>query len=639
MLYLFFLFVSRVLSAHAYLEENIALLNTNSQIAVSTSCTVYSHSNGTRILLHDKTQLFNVAERDKVESSVEPDRFHTHVWSDIVVVNNDCDLIIFGFPAENRVALWRPYNMSITYIVPIGGGSNPTYSSGSNNGTIKNVSLPVQVGQPVKRFGFSLDVQGQSWVVGAPGAKTNELGDNGSPGYAFVFEGDELHSCKSMYEMSCYPEKTGCVSGIEAFVNYYGKLKSPWATMFIPEYGEVKWKNSYADSNQLDITDVAKAQKLCLPMEIPYYKGGKMNQEEYDQHREVFQQFGYAVALSGALHEPGSALYISAPGDTSRFMENNAGDNYGRVYMWDNVIWPIDPLSDQQHYVTWWQPNTFTPLQLPLELATYQAFGRDIAASRNTLAISAYPLYEDTNNPFIILYTCNPEPDTLSNCKETGGISIDDIRGNPLSYLDADQITYLDGKPSDYVPVPPDDFQNAFIGNNIGIVGSNVIVADPQNNNVYRFSNEGEWRELHKLKTENTAKTSFATNSEHWVAETGEKKLTHYWSCPPGHTGPRHQCIPAQHAYYSDDGWELYSYPCVRNFTTTETGRWYCDPWSPPLVLGPTWDQTVLIMAIVISTTVACCILVGVWQFTVPRKYESVLTYDPSFSGVDDIVF
>jgi len=617
MLYLFLLLVY----VHAYLEEQISISEDSRLSAVSTNCTVYSNSNGTQLLLHDSTQLFNVPEREKED--IYFNRFHTNVSSEIVVVNNDCDLILFGFPEQNRVALWRPYNNSITYIVP--------KDSQHQHFTDNVIEIPIS--NTVKRFGFSLDIQGQSWVVGAPGRKTDKLGDNGSPGYAFVFEGNKLHSCKSMYEMSCYPEKTGCVSGIEAFVNYYGKLKSPWAKMLVPDYGSVNWKYNYTDSKQLDITDVAKAQKLCLPMEIPYYKGGKMDQQEYDHHREVFQQFGYAVALSGALHEPGSALYISAPGDTSRFMENNDGDNYGRVYMWDNVIWPIDSLSD----VTWWQPNAFTPLQLPLELATYQAFGRDIAASRNTLAISAYPLYEDTKNPFIVLYTCSEA--TLSNCKETGGISIDDIRGNPLSYLDADQITYLDGKTSDYVPVPPDDFQNAFIGNNIGIVGSNVIVADPQNNNVYRFSTDGEWRELHKLKTEHSAKTSFTTNSEHWVAETGENKLTHYWSCPPGHTGPRHQCIPAQHAYYSDDGWELYSYPCIRNYTTTETGRWYCDPWSVPVVPGPTWAETVLIMAIVISTTVMCCILVGVWQYTVPLTYESVLTYDPSFAGVDDIVF
>ena len=614
MFYLFLLLVS----VQAYLEETISLPTSFQQIAVSDNCTVYSSSNGTKLIMHDSTQVLTVDYIDKNENYFT--LFHTTINSEIIVVNNACDLVLFGYPTEDRVALWRPREETITYIVPedmsMGNLSNEIFDKEYNISGLDNVTR-IPISNTVARFGFSLDIQGQTWVVGAPGRETNRIGEGGSPGYAFVFEGNKLHSCKSMYEMSCYPNKAGCVSGLEEFVKYYGKLNSPWASMFIPAYSDVKWKK---DVNQLDITDVSKVQKLCLPLEIPFYKTlGQMNQQVYDEHREVFQQFGYAVALSGTLHSGGSALYISAPGDTSRFMEDNSGENYGRVYVWDNVIWPLDSLSTTTDTVTWWQPQT--PLKLPLEIAAYQAFGRDIAVSRSTLAISAYPLYEETHQPFIILYNCNPEQNTQSNCEEIGGISIDDIRGlNPLDYLNAGQITYMDGKKS-YVPAA--DFQNAYIGKNIGVVGSNIIVADSENNNIYRFSNEGEWREQHKLHS-SSSKSTFGTNSEHWVAETGEKKLTHYWSCAPGHTGPRHQCIPAQHAYYSDDGWELYSYPCLRNFTTTESGRSYCDPWSAPIISGPTWAETVVIMGMVISTTVMCCILVGLWQLGCVSKDETV---------------
>lgn len=600
MLSLFLLFGT----ACAYLQENIDIPTDINMVAISDNCTVYSGTNGTVLVHHDTTQV-NKAQ------TFSSDRLHsrTSISSDIIVVNNKCDLVIFGFPSDNRVALWRPLTDTITYIVPeditaepLSGPSNEVYKQHYNTSGLENVTR-IPISHSVARFGFSLDVQGQSWVVGAPGKATDNNGNNGSPGYAFVFEGDELHSCRSMYEMSCYPEQTGCVSGIEEFVKYYGKLNSPWASTFIPAYSSVPWKS---ETNRLDITEVSLVQKLCLPLEVPYYKEkGQLDQKVFDDHREVYQQFGYAVALSGELHVPGSALYISAPGDTSHFMEDNTGANYGRVYMWDNVIWPLEATD----YVTWWQPNVFTPLELPLEIATYQAFGRDIAVSRNTLAISTYPLYEDTLNPFVILYSCNPEHNTQANCEHVGGIAIDDIRGNPLEYLSVAETTYMDGKIS-YVEAP--DFQNNYIGKNIGVVGSNVIIADMENEKVYRFSNRGEWREQH-ASTDNTV---FATNSEHWVAQTAHKQLTHYWPCGPGHTGPQHQCIPAPHAYYSNDGWELYSYPCQRNFTTTEPGRMVCDPWSAPILYGPTWSDTMSIMTYVLVATFLCCTLLGLWQYT-----------------------
>ena len=610
-----------LVSTNAYLEEHINIEKIATNIAVSDNCTVYSGLNGTVLLKHDNTQLISVTNMEKSENVMTT--FNTDIFSNIMVVNSACDLVVFGFPTDNRVALWRPDTNNITYVIPEDIQNN-VFSQTYNATGLDNVRR-IPISNAVDRFGFSLDIQGQTWVVGAPGTPTDIQGNGGTMGYAFVFEGNELHSCRSIYEMSCYPEEEGCVSGIDNFKNYYGKLKSPWASAQIPAYSTVDWKAKWSTSKVLDNSDVVKVQKLCLPLEVPWYKTlGRMEQKVYDEKREVFQQFGYAVTLTGELNKLGSALYISAPGNTNRFMEDNDGANYGRVYVWDNVLWPYD-----NKQLAWWQPSVFTPLKLPLEIATYQAFGREMAASSHTLAISVYPLYFDTSNPFIILYTCQTSGDDgLSNCQESGGISIDDIRGNPLDYLTSSDMTYLDGKTGTYVAAP--EFQNNYIGKNIGVVGSNVIVADPANNKVYRFDNEGEWREQHTVATANKeAQVSFATNSKHWIAENGKSenghtKLTHYWPCALGHTGAKHLCAAAQHAYYSDDGWESNSYPCPRNFTTTEKGRWFCDPWSAPIVPGPTWTDTVFIMIILVSTSVLCLILLALCQFSGKHKYQSV---------------
>lgn len=626
---LFLVWFQSVCTSRAYLEEQLVVSNDIHQVAVADRCTLYSNTNdGTVLVMHDPTQTIQV--KQPIANETSRLRYSTPLTSDIVVVNNDCDLVLFGFPDQNRVALWRPLAATVHNIVPADIHDAVFERIYSVAGLEHLVRIPLS--NTVERFGFAIDVQDQTWVVGAPGQPTtNGLG--GTPGYAFVFEGNELHSCRSSLEMSCYPENTGCVTGIDNWKNYYGKLKSPWASQFVPAYGKVEWAKTYTESASLDITDVKKAQKLCLPLEKPYYQslGGPMDKQVYDAHRENYQQFGYAVGISGSLKRNGSALFVSAPGDTHRFMEDNAGANYGRVYVWDNVLWP----DGEDDHLSWWQPNVYTPLALGLELAAYQAFGRDIAVSRDTLAVSVYPLYEDTKNPFVILYHCNPEENTKSNCEETGGISIDDIHGNPLAYLTPDDITYMDGKTNwPYVPVPANDFQNKYVGANIGIVGSNVIIDDPQNNNVYRFNKQGEWRQKHQsLGSSETqpTKTTFATNSEHWAVQDGPKRLTHYWNCAVGHVGGRHQCIPAPHSYYSDDGWELYSSPCPRNYTTTETGRSSCQLWEVAPLTGPTWADTLFIMVMVMVGTGLCCVFLVCWErkcVKTENQYEAVPVYN-----------
>jgi|FLMP01.1.fsa_nt_emb hypothetical protein len=608
-----------LIQSRAYLEEELVVSNDIQQVGVADRCTLYSHNNGTVLVMHDQTQTIAVKQRTTHVTTRQ--RYSTPLVSDIVVVNNECDLVLFGFPDQNRVALWRPMSDTVDNIVPADiqqepedGPSDAVFHRIYDVTGLDNV-LRISLSNTVERFGFAIDVQDQTWVVGAPGTPTNN-GQGGTPGYAFVFEGVELHSCRSSLEPSCYPENTGCVTGIDNWKNYYGKLKSAWASQFVPAYRNVRWKEPYTDSASLDISDVKQAQKLCLPLEKPYFQslGGPMDKQVYDAHRENYQQFGYAVAITGSLNRNGSALFVSAPGDTHRFMEDNAGANYGRVYVWDNVLWP----DGENGHLSWWQPNVYTPLALPLELVAYQAFGRDIAVSRDMLAVSMYPLYEDTKNPFVILYHCNPEENTKSNCKETGGISIDDIHGNPLAYLTPDDITYMDGKTNwPYVPVPTNDFQNKYVGANIGVVGSNVIIDDPQNNNVYRFNSRGEWRQGHKslASSENKhTKTTFATNSEHWAVQDGAKRLTHYWNCALGHVGGQHQCIPAQHSYYSDDGWELNSFRCPSNYTTTETGQSSCHFWEVAPLLGPTWADTLFIMLMVMAGTCLCCVFLVCWE-------------------------
>ena len=108
---MFYLFL-RLVSVQAYLEETISLPTSFQQIAVSDNCTVYSSSNGTKLIMHDSTQVLTVDYIDKNENYFT--LFHTTINSEIIVVNNACDLVLFGYPTEDRVALWRPSEETIT---------------------------------------------------------------------------------------------------------------------------------------------------------------------------------------------------------------------------------------------------------------------------------------------------------------------------------------------------------------------------------------------------------------------------------------------------------------------------------------------------------------------------------------------
>lgn len=609
------------------------------QLAISSGCSMYStENNGTNLIMHGAAK----------------NSYYTNLSSDVLVVNDKCDMVLFGYPNKNRVSMWKPFLNIVVHFVPENivtlpesGATKAVFIKEYPVDSLLNVKR-VPISNTVDRFGFSIDISDHTWVVGAPGTPNGILGTGGTPGYAFVFQDEELHSCRSIYEMSCYPESTGCVSGIDNWLKYYGKLKSQWASYFIPSYKNVSWYKSWGDgpneTKQLHISDVRQVQKLCLPLEKPFYKGtGAMLNKVYNEHRETYQQFGYSVSLTGDSFTNGSTLFISAPGDTKRFMENGAGVNYGRVYIWDNVIWPDGQESNTT--LSWWQPNVRTPLKLSLELATYQAFGRDVSASRDFLAVSIYPLYEQTDKPFVILFRCkailsdvelatgtNRKVDGQSDCVEVAGINIDDIPGNPLQYLDVNDITYLDGKTNwEYVPVPANDFQNKFIGDNIGVVGSNVIIADPKNNKVYRFDIEGEFREQHLTGNGHTLpKTAFSTNSQHWIVENGVNSLTHYWNCPYGYVGGRKECKAANTGYYSNDGWELYTSPCPKNYTTTKEASTFCSPWTPPLIPGLTLTMMFIYMAIIVGISIICCGALTGWQYCCVQKHNTLYNTIPT---------
>ena len=616
---LIFLFLC--VNVHAYLEENVISDLEFDQLVVSDSCSLYIHENGTKMLMHNQAQLINVTSLLKTEGAFTA--YSTDISSQIAVVNNDCSLVVFGFPETNRVTLWRPFLDTVTNIVPSditeiprNGETHAIFLKDYSVTGLDNV-IRVNISNTVGRFGFSLDISGQTWVVGSPGEQTDYLGNSGTPGYAFVFDGDELHSCRTTLEMNCYPENTICLSGIDNWKNYYGKLKTIWASTYIPAYGHLDYDLT---NPNIDNSEIAMIQKLCLPLERPYTKAlGPMNEQVYEEHRENYQQFGYSVAITGSVQTNNAMLVIGAPGDSSKFMEDNSGANYGRVYVYDMVVWPYD---DGANSVSWWQPNVYSPYILPLELATYQAFGRKVAASNELMAISVYPLYEDTYNPFVLLYGCNASISSQSNCEEIDGISIDDLPGNPLAYLSAADKGYLDGKTTwPYIPSPP--FQNEFIGNNIGIVGSNVIIADPNNDKVYRLDYEAQLLETHLTIGDQTA---FATKSQHFVMQAGVNRFTHVFPCQLGHIGGKHICDPAATGYYSNDGYDLYQTNCPSNYTTNETGQSSCIKYVPELSEGLSAETALLIVGIIIASFFCCCCTLCVMQghcpflFTGPCK-------------------
>lgn len=551
----------------AYRHEDVVPSLSSIQTAVADECIMYATTNET--VLEFKHQ--------KV--------IHPRV-SNVVAINQQCDRVLFGYPNENKVVMWKPYDSVEMVIEPSA-----------------NVF--------VDRFGWSLDIQGHSWVVGAPGTPNDASGNGATLGYAFVYHDTTLHSCRSLYDTYSYKVGETEITGFKA----------------------MKDANGFSDG------DVPAFQRQCsnrtnvltdmISSPIPLYNSITLIEAQLDYFE--FAQFGYAVALTGPLYATGSGLFISAPGDTQRFMEDNDGKNYGRVYMWDSFIW--DPQDESLPTISWWKPSVFTPL-IPPTMAgvTYRAFGRSIGASRPALAVGSYPLYDTPRDDFIFVYECHPELDTDSHCERSGGVSLNDLtkmlRSNVLGYMTPAMKAYTDGKDGSYIPsnTPGDglpDFQNQFVGSEIGITGSNVMIPDIHHNKVYRFGVNGIARELHTF----VLSAAFATNSEHWTHLNSNGHLTHQWNCPLGQTGGRSQCIPCSTSYYSDDGWLAECDPCPVNFTTNQTGQSYCHPWTRPIPPGMTWEDTLYIIIVISVATLACFLCWCLCQRTArtPRRFVDTI--------------
>lgn len=548
----FVLFVLILYHVEGYLQESYAPAFYPSTTLSVDACSVYTEANATRLHFYAKGI----------------DDIVTGRTSNVHVINNDCTLMLFGYPSENKVVMWRPFEQNETTVEP-------------------------DFNVPVHRFGFSLDIQDTSWVVGAPGLPNNYTGQGATMGYVFMYKDDAYHSCHSLFDTYCYPIGEECVTGFKHMKDAY------------------------------NLTDAAVPafQKQCRTrdnafVEIPRYNSVELIESQVEYF--VYQQFGYDVSLSGPLGQWGSTLFVSAPGDTNRFMEDNDGANYGRVYVWDSYMW--DPQDESLPTITWWQPSVMTPLMPPaMAGVTYRAFGRAIASSRATLAVAMYPLYDATAEPFIIIYHCSKSLTTFSNCVESPerGISINalsaQLRRNVLGYMTNAMFAYSDGKTQmSYIPAA--HFQNEFIGRVVGVIGSNVMIPDYHNSRVYRFGRDSEPRET--LETD--INVTFGTNTQHWLFY--NTKLVHQWNCPLGRVGPRFKCNPCQISYYSDDGWLEYCDVCPVNFTTNETGQSVCIAWSPPIPPGLLWSDAIFIMAVILISVTACyCLFVGC-QFSSRRK-------------------
>lgn len=587
-----FIFLISLFVVNAYLEETVDIDLMPDDIGISDACTLLQTDKNTTLRFHDGSYKY------------------TDIHSEIFALNNQCDLVLFGFPDQNLVKLWRPFA--------------PEDSEWTDIRPDKSV---IQV-EPY-RFGFSVDVQNQSWVVGAPGITNNATNnyDGATIGYAFVYNGNILQSCRSLYDTWGYPLGTSIKEA--NFKNTKDYYKSHKDTTLFPRYVGVFTD----DKPQISDWDMIAFQRVCSEPQQPYYSSGPLDPVRVPYFD--FQQFGYAVALSGQLGEWGTSLYVSAPGDTNRFMEDNDGKNYGRVYMWDLDLW-IQPNNESLPVINFWDYSVFSPIIPPdLGKATYRAFGRDIAVGRSILAVSTYPLYENTREPFVIVYECKPELTTASHCEESPyrGVAIDDLPGNALGYLSSKMITYTDGKtrwsyiPSDVPNDQLDDFQNNFIGKRIGVTGSNVLIPDEKNKKIYRFGGDSESRETHKY----LHNTNFGTNTEHWVLQS-DQKLTHMWPCPRGTVAGKQycnwgqescitsKCVPCKLQYYSNDGWLADCDPCPRKFTTYEEGRTYCDPFVIPIPPGISWEDTRLIIVVIIASTIGTYLLCVVWQFACVKK-------------------
>ena len=602
----------------AYREETFEVEFVPTEMRVADACTLYaSNQNGlniTSIRFHNDGR-----------------RYNTNTYSEILAINQDCTLVVFGFPDESStdishaegtgvVRLWKTHDNAVLTVRPM-----KTDISWLNSDWATQ-----QEAIKVYRFGFSVDIQGDTWIAGAPGHLNNEEGrseSQGRPdslGYAFVFQDEHLHSCRSLFETGCVPFGADCLVG----------------------YGN--WKNYYGFHKQLDYNlndnDVNEFQKKCIPEQLPYYRGGYYGGGPLNPVLVPYfkwQQFGYDVAITGAFNKTSTNLYgsifVSAPGDTNRFMENNPhedGRNYGRVYAWDlsadtprnkivNTI-STNTTTTTETTVYWWSPSLLSPYGPPnLRTSTYRAYGRAIAASKKVLAVSTYPLYENTQEPFVIVYDCNPKQ---SNCQESTdrGISINDIPGNALKYLTPTDLSYSDYAkpgPRNYIYAP--SFQNNMIGDDIGVTGSNIIVPN-RHNRVYsesapkahRFGKDSLLRETHSYKN----RAQYGTDTQHLILENGNQ-ITHLWPCDLGFTGYKplpgtiENCEPCEVAYFSDDGWLVECDLCPNNRTTYEIAQHECKAVVPLIWPGMSWVSTREIMIIISLSVVGTWLLLVSWQY------------------------
>jgi hypothetical protein len=614
-------------SIFAYREESFDVEFIPSLLRISDTCTLYATpSNGTHIRFHDTKKHYNTSE-----------------YSPIVAINQDCSLVVFGFPDADRipenheasgtgiVKLWRPMESNIAErVAPMRdeiSWKDPTYAHQGDTYT------------KVYRFGFSVDVQNSTWVAGAPGkldttdVPTDFKGIPSTIGYAFVYTENELHSCRSLYETGCVPYGTDCREGYKSWKEYYGFLK-------------------HGPNSNLDDTEINDFQKKCIPPQLPYYKGGYYGGGPLNPVLIPYfkwQQFGYDVAITGPVEELGTSLFVSAPGDTNRFMENSIhskGRNYGRVYAWETSgnspkEKPIKDADGNDTTVTvhWLEPSLTSPLGPPnLRAATYRAYGRSIAASKSLLAVSTYPLYENTHEPFVIIYDC-----ISAKCEESfnRGIAINDIPRNALYYLKPSMLAWSDYTApirSDYMIAP--DYQNDFIGNDIGVAGSNVIIPNrrhvelrEESPTVFRYGKDSRLREPHSY-TQTEAKhqnAQYGSNTQHWILG-NHKKLTHFWPCELGYTGGKPEegstenCSPCSIARVSDDGWLTTCDLCPVNKTTYEPGQSECKDIVPIVYLGFSREAGEYTVGIIIGVGIAMWLIFVAWEYACstarkPRKF------------------
>lgn len=463
----------------------------------------------------------------------------TNTTSHIMAVNNQCDLVLFGYPQQNKVVMWYPYHGIEINIRP---------------------DFNVQV----ERFGFALDIRNQTWVVGAPGRPNNNLGENASYGYAFVYEGTQLHSCRSIYDTYCFKVDETCETGYKAMKDNYN----------------------------LSDASVPSFQKQCVVAGTPNHLTESF----------IFpsQQFGFDVVLTGPLDGASTGLFVSAPGDTNRFMEDNQGQNIGQVFTWKSV------LAVPEQNIVWWQMTSNSPISAPdLAGATYRAYGRSISATEKNLVVGSYPLYDVTREPFVYVYDCEnaycvPTPNI--------GISINNLPGNVLGYLTPAELSYTDGKSQQYIAADVEgdqlgDFQNAFIGNSVHIVGSNILIPDVINGKVYRAALTSEMRESHSFNG------VFGTSegSEQWVhgLRLSENTLKRLYPCVPGYVGQADVCQPCPLNTAQEDGWEIVCDICPRNFTANNTGMVKCRPRSSVTQPGMSDEDAYFIIGGIVVISIA----------------------------------